>query len=427
MKRASVIGKWVAIVAVVLIASLLVLNAFFVWSTGTQLERRLRELRESGSPVQLVDFVREPIAPASNAETFLRRAADDVDAIHKELAAMYPKTAQPPEAPSPGELEKLDKLFSAYPRVWPLLEQAAACTDYDPQLDGTLPTTRFLEPYMGRTGKHRELARVFRARCTLLIAEGRRDLAVANQIVLLRLIRHWRREPLLIGYLVTVACEQTAMAGVNQALQAGPVPAATRKLLDEELALHDSMEGYIWAMKSERAHSLSSVREMPMTGYWLLRGFMNDLQVRIIELYDQFIDQTPLSYSQVIAQPPTRSGPGGMNPYGALVTLLVPALNAAREPAERVKAMSRCLRVLSALQARTEAGSDRTPQLGDLGLSRETTIDPYNGEPLHVKKMPEGWLVYSLGMNLTDEGGMFDKAADVGAGPMTRSDVANKP
>jgi hypothetical protein len=105
----------------------------------------------------------------------------------------------------------------------------------------------------------------------------------------------------------------------------------------------------------------------------------------------------------------------------------VPALNAAREPAERVKAMTRCLRVLSALQARTEGGSDRTPPLADLDLTHETTIDPYNGQPLHVKRLPEGWLVYSLGMNLTDEGGMFDKAADIGAGPITRSDMANKP
>ena len=79
----------------------------------------------------------------------------------------------------------------------------------------------------------------------------------------LRLTRHWRREPLLIGYLVTVSCEQVAMAGLNQALQAGPVSPTSRLALDAELALHDTMEGYVWAMRSERSYSLSSVRELP--------------------------------------------------------------------------------------------------------------------------------------------------------------------
>ena len=71
------------------------------------------------------------------------------------------------------------------------------------------------------------------------------------------------------------------------------------------------------------------------------------------------------------------------------MTLLAPALTSVREPAERVKAMSRCLRVLNAIQAQVEPGSDRVPELADLGLPHETTIDPYNGEPLQIKKLPE--------------------------------------
>ena len=154
------------------IAILLVLNAVFVWSTGTRLERRLVELRQSGDPVQLSDLAREPIPPERDADVYLRRAADDVDAIHKELLAMYPKTAGPGGVLSTGEQEKLDKLFSAYPRLMPLLEQAAACPDYDPQIDGTLSTTRFIETVMARPDKHRVLARVLRARAALLDRQG---------------------------------------------------------------------------------------------------------------------------------------------------------------------------------------------------------------------------------------------------------------
>jgi hypothetical protein len=425
MKRFSSISKWIAIVVATAIASLLALNAFFVWSTGTRLEHRLQELRQAGNPVQIADFAREPIPPEQNADTFLRRAADDLDAMHKELAALYPKTAQPPEFLPSSERDKLEKLFSAYPRVMPLLEQAAACPDYDPQLDCTLPTTRFMQMVMDQTGKHRELARVLRARATLLIARGQRDEAVANHVLLLRLTRHWRHEPLLIGYLVTVSCEWVAMAGLNQTLQAGPVSPSTRLTLDAELALHDTMEGYVWAMKSERSYSLSSVRELPMSRYWLMRGLTDDLQVKLIELFDRFIAQTPKPFSEVWTSPAARGTV--VNPYLALVTLLEPSLTSVRDPAERVKAMSRCLRVLNAIQARVKPDHVQPPDLVDLGFPQETTTDPYNSKPLTIKRLPDGWLVYSVGMNLVDDGGTFEKVEDVGVGPIKANQTAKKP
>ena len=72
------------------------LNAYYVWSTGTRLERRLARSAQAGEPVQLADLARAPIPPEKNADVFLRRAADDLDAIQKELLALYPKTATRP-------------------------------------------------------------------------------------------------------------------------------------------------------------------------------------------------------------------------------------------------------------------------------------------------------------------------------------------
>ena len=131
--------------------------------------------------------------------------------------------------------------------------------------------------YHGASGKAPPVNRVLRARSALLLSKGRADDALANQMLLLRLTRQWRREPLIIGYLVTAVCELGAMEGVNQVLQAGPVSPAARQALDAELALHDTMEGYNRALRSERAYSLSSIREIPGSGFWLTRGFSNEL------------------------------------------------------------------------------------------------------------------------------------------------------
>ena len=89
--------------------------------------------------------------------------------------------------------------------------------------------------------------------------------------------------------------------------------------------------------------------------------------------------------------------------------------------------MSRSLRVLNAIQTRVPPGSDLVPKLTDLGLPVEATIDPFNGEPLHVKRLPEGWMVYSVGINLVDDGGIPDGKTDVGVGPIRREESPKKP
>ena len=67
------------------------------------------------------------------------------------------------------------------------------------------------------------------------------------------------------------------------------------------------------------------------------------------------------------------------------------------------------------------------PNLRDLGLPAEATIDPFNSQPLHVKKLPKGWMVYSVGINLVNDGGILDGVTDLGAGPIRREESQKKP
>jgi hypothetical protein len=266
--------------------------------------------------------------------------------------------------------------------------------------------------------KHRGIYRVLRARSALFVSQGRLDDALAAQILSLRLARHRRREPFIMGFLVTAASEQTAMDGINRILQTGPISAEHRASLDRELALHDTMEGYIWALKSERAFALSSARETGR-GFWLTRGFVNDLSLKLIDLFDRYLQQAAEPFSAVIAaRSRTPSPVASLNPLTPLAKLLEPALNAAREPAERTRAIARALRVLSAVQSRGSPSRGSEPQLGDLGLPLQATVDPFNGEPLRLKKLGEGWIVYSVGANLLDDGGQLEGRADVGVGPI---------
>jgi hypothetical protein len=253
------------------------------------------------------------------------------------------------------------------------------------------------------------------------VSTGRRDDAILTQLVMLRLTRHWRRDPMIHGYLVTAVCEQGAMESVNLALQAGSVSPSVRQALNSELALHDTMDGYSWALRSERAFSLTSVREFPHTAFWVTQGITNDLMVQILDLYDQYLEKGSRPFAKVatkksraVNRPPSIFD----NPWAALVTNLEPGLAALRDPAERTRALSRSLRILNAIQTRVSSSGDQV-KLSDLGLPDQVTIDPYNDKPLQMKKQPAGWMIYSVGSNLVDDGGILDYKHDVGVGPIT--------
>jgi hypothetical protein len=200
------------------------------------------------------------------------------------------------------------------------------------------------------------------------------------------------------------------------------------------------MDGYNWALRSERAFSLSSIRELPSAAFgqargggndaiaWLYRGMSNDAMLRLIELYDNYLEKGSRPYATVVSEQraATRLTVGLANPLRNLVTLLEPSLAAIRDPAERTRAMGRSLRVLNAIQSRVPSGSDQAPKLTDLDLPEQATIDPYNGEPLHVKKLPAGWMVYSVGRNLVDDGGVPDYKHDLGVGPIGREELETK-
>jgi len=423
MKRLKKILVWTALSVGVLVVAFLLFAAYYTWSTSRKLERRLTELRAEGAPLRIADFAREPIPAETNAAVFLQRAENDVKAVRKELMALYPKSGMPPIRLSEEEIGKLDDLFSAYPRLMPLLEQAAACPDYDSQSDVTLSTTAFLEASFERLSKFREAIRVLQARSRWLTATGRFDEALTNQILVLRLSRLWSREPLMTSYMVTLACQGVSVRGANEVLQAGPVSPANRKALDAELALLDKPDGLIWALQGERAYSLSTIQEYSENMFWMVGGLHNDLTLGFLDFYDRHLIDATRPYWLVAGRPVfIRTG---LNPLRALIPMLEPAMQSTREAAERTRAISRSLRVLNAIQAHE---LDEVPDnLSGLGLPEEATIDPFNGEPLRVKKLPNGWLVYSAGKDQSDDDGMWGGKRLFGVGPIEEEEEAKGP
>ena len=417
MKRFKKILKWTGIVLGGLVAIGLIANALFVWITDSRLERQLAAIRAAGDPVTLADLARPPIPPETNAATYLRRAEADVAAISDETQPVRYVSAYPGFLMLPEDQKIVKVSLAAHPHVVPLLEQAAACPDYDAQLDYTLPFAEFIDKLLDVLNKSRSAARVLHYRAMVLVAEGDRDEAVRTALPIFRLARHFDRNPAIVSYLVAIAVRGVAIDSVNAALQTGPVSKEVRDALDAELAVQQRMEGVVWALKSERAYMLESFRNGGrMNDFWLIgRGVSNLQESECLELFPRLIAEgnDPRPYSQV------EQSIEAEKEKSVVAGLLFPVLKAANRSVARAKALIRSLRVLNALQTHAPAAGDAVPEPTELGLPAEAITDPFNGEPLHVKRTAQGWLVYSVGPNLQDDGGKVDDQTngDVGVGP----------
>ncbi|MHB8973778.1 MAG: hypothetical protein ACYC4N_25360 [Pirellulaceae bacterium] len=415
MKRRKKILKWTGIVLGALVAIGLVANAVFVWTTDSRLERQLAAIRAAGDPVTLADLSRPPIPPQENAATYLRRAQADLAAIEKETRNLHPISECPGFLMPPEDQQTVKAALAAYPHVIPLLEQAAACPDYDAELDYTLPPEQFLTKFLEVAPELRLGARVLGHRATLLVAEGNHDEAVRTALLIFRLARHFDHNPLLIGYLVAIGVRGSGIQSAVVALQTGPISQEVRDALDTELAIQERMEGFAWALKSERSYMLSSFRNIvPGRNCFLVsRGVWNRRESACLEVLPALIALSGASrpYREVEQSIEVKDS--------STAAFVSPAIEAGCLSVEQMRAEIRSLRVLNALQRRERAESNETPKLTELGLPIETTTDPFTGEPLHVEKTPQGWLIYSVGRNYRDDGGKLDDLSDgdVGVGP----------
>jgi len=164
--------KTAAIILGAVIAVLLVANGIWVRITGAQLEEKLAALRAAGDPLSLAEDARKPIPPEENAAVFLRRARSDLEAVEKELSEVYAGEGSEDGRFSDSDLKAIESALETYSKVIPLLEQAAACPEYDTQADYTAEPGDFLAENLDNVQHLRGAAPVLRLRALLLLAKG---------------------------------------------------------------------------------------------------------------------------------------------------------------------------------------------------------------------------------------------------------------
>jgi hypothetical protein len=313
-----------------------------------------------------------------------------------------------------------------YPEIERGLAVASGCEKYASLADFSLGSHDYLAALAPSQGSLVAASRYARWKMVVHLSDGDADGAVDLGRQVVRLARLCESEPGLVSYLLAQGAIGRVADGIYDALAQGPVSVETREALDDELAKYEDPlrlaralrleRGISASMSAERGHGLpvglvSSVF-LKLTGWT-----MNSYFVNALDLYDHQIDLSARPWFEVNTElDGRRSGPPSSG-RGALADALLPALRAAHQAHSRSLATLRALRVLSALtQYRVEHGRE-AKGLADLSLPKETTIDPFSGEPLKMFLADDGWVIYSVLANRVDDGGFFGESLDAGVAP----------
>ncbi|OJW17788.1 MAG: hypothetical protein BGO49_26675 [Planctomycetales bacterium 71-10] len=414
-----------AIAVGLILAAAVAWGAWSAWIAGGRLNSRLDAIRAAGDPTSIADFGAPELSREDDADALLEQAAPGVAALEKEMLKLYPKSGRPAGPLDADSLARLDAVFKAHPDVVPRLIEAASRAEYSHRFASTSHTTRFTQEVGDRTARFRSMIRILASWSSVLRARGDRDGAVAVAVASLRLSDDLGRDPGLMSTLAAIACGYVSVQDAAETLLSGPVSEESRRSLDAELGRFDAPRLLTHALKTERAFSISSFREMP-TAPIPFAGWLRDGAVlMILDLYEKELEIVDLPYLKAKAASGAIAAQLPLHPMRPMATLLAPALQSLREAVVRQAAMARSLRVLNALQ---RTGAEAEPaDLASLSLPAEATIDPFTEKPLIAKKRPDGWLVYSVGSDLADDGGILEKVRDVGVGPVSAPAAGGNP
>lgn len=392
-----------------IVGGLVLLLAFAVGGTLLfrliQFRTAVEELKLAGHPVAIADLKRVNSAAGQEGLALFKRILGPLKSFDTAMwAADEEALSRDVDAKM---IAQFDELVAAHPKLFPMLTKLSLVSEIGIDIEGD--SQEFLDAMMQREVIPKSCARVLAWKARVEAAQGKPDEAVLAGLQIFRIARLFDAEPLLISQLIALATRGVAIDSIHSVIANQDITPATREQLNQELALHDALPGYLASLYGERAFGIETISELGMnhvffSGIGYLEDVQNEIECAGNESFELESNHTA---SRVAEQ---ANGSFGQSSW--------PAFAQARGAVSRVRSQLRALRIISALQLQSEVDSIpvSSEDLIRLGVPSGMTIDTMTGETMKIKRVGSAWIVYSVGTNLIDDGGDFNAQADWGVG-----------
>jgi hypothetical protein len=418
---------------VLLVAGLAIAALSWRHRVAARVQSELARIRDAGEPVtaeDLTEYCRLPDGVEDITQLWVQATLPlDGEPFNSDARDLPIVGEDESEIPPPGEpwpkLDAVEQLLAKYQNSLDLLHEAAetpgsACysTDFSLGLNMPLPEIQRL-----RAG-----ARLLSLEAHVRAHRGDPHGAAESIHAIFMLARSLDREPILVSQLVRLAIDSIARDLLQRLL--GCVDFSDQDLarLQENLRTVDYHEGLHRAMVGERVIGAMAIEDpgslsdtdIPVNG--LLRMVTTDSLAYYLEHMAKLVAATQkpwpeaLHAAQQAGDEIDQLGKGGSltRIRYMLALLLAPALQAVFEATARNVALNGAAdAAIAAEEYRRKNGAlpERLDQLVPEFLPAVPT-DPYDGRPLRYVVREGGYLVYSVGSNCIDEGGLIADGID---------------
>jgi len=423
------IGRWTArlfrrtwrwTVAVLLLLGVAHGVATFV--LGRRVEAEIARIKASGDPVSYADLA-GPAIPASE------NGALDFEKATRILAAM-PDSMHKYESPqfSPEECAKHPEMWDdvrremgQYSQVFSLVEKGAA----KPKFRYTSDWKSGSDARFRVISRLRSLVRLLNADAEVKAHFGDMQGAAHSIELAVATSESLKGDPLLINMLVRVATLAITTRNVERIARSVPVDYASFERISRALSRPSLQGEYVRTLKGERVYLISNFQEfrqggfsrvlhlgqcspmLRLRGYWLGRPWLYADELECLRRFDARIrtGDRPYRSSLELLYHDTPN----FQEITSLPDLLTPVYRYARARIDQADTGVRGTQLLLALQVyRSRFGvyPATLPQLAaklNWGLSTE---DPFSGRQMIYRTTGSGFLLYSIGSNLKDDGGI---------------------
>ena len=410
----------IVLVAVHLVATLI---------TGLMLKRELASLRASGFILNASQLAPKVPPGKPNAADTYQKAFDARRVSNEDDAKLaYGKSGA---EWSPEQAALVGRVVSDNRGYLRLIEEASRTPDCAFPVKwnagpGEMVFTHF--------AKMRDAVRMLGLRAGLKSRDGKIDAALADCAAMLRIADHMTAEPTLIGQLVAYAVEGMAVKSVQYALSAGdPSPAAARQLMDQIAAVEliapsiRSMKGEISLfglpvfdmMRHGRAGEVAAMTGDGTSDQWRGRLFRvfgtigwplaNLDEITYLRIMKAQVDGFALPWpaSNTTFESLTKRTESTPIYRGLLTRMITPVFSRAAWSREKTAANLGDARIALALtiyKSQRGAYPDSLAQLEQAGF--KLPVDPFGGKPFRYRREGAGFMVYSVGADMVDQGGL---------------------
>jgi len=398
---------------------------------GARLKAELRKLAASGGVVNFMDGIPPPVPEDQNAAPLDLKAAQIIEDRDKQF---FEKQGRPGDRgerydidfSQPVDLARLSAMVRQDADVLELLRRATL-----------LPKCRFdtnWEDVLGALFPHyakmRRVARFLRTATIEAALRGDPTEALDRARIGFILSRRMLGEPVLIAQLVAWAIDGIVARGVMCVVERGVVPEDAARRLAEEIAKDDLIAAHARAMQMERAAGLWAFEQMRRRPVWVgtvLGNVTSESGLRLwlwklwgnvgrpllyanelvyLDYMEQAIQAAKLPWREG-AWRQVRDAADKMPWWAPLVRALAPLYSGVGQKRDRVIAARAMLVTALAIEVYRQRTGHLPASL--VALKAEVpwamTQDVFSGHDLIYRPRDGGYLLYSIGPNLKDDGG----------------------